>query len=46
MKRTISSVFLAVAMLFSAGATAQVTVLTHAMVIDGTGAGAQKDLTI
>jgi hypothetical protein len=46
MKRTISSVFLAVAMLFSAGATAQVTVLTHAMVIDGTGAGAQKDVTI
>jgi adenine deaminase len=46
MKRTISSVFLAVAMLFSASATAQVTVLTHAMVIDGTGAGAQKDVTI
>jgi imidazolonepropionase-like amidohydrolase len=32
--------------LFTTSATAQVTLLTHATVIDGTGAGAQKDITI
>jgi imidazolonepropionase-like amidohydrolase len=42
--RTLS--ILAAALLFTTGATAQVTLLTHATVIDGTGAGAQKDITI
>jgi imidazolonepropionase-like amidohydrolase len=36
----------AAALLFAASATAQVIVLTRATVIDGTGAGAQKDFTI
>ena len=31
---------------FSAGAAAQVTVLSHATLIDGTGAPAQRDVTI
>ena len=34
------------ALLFAAGATAQIIVLTRATVIDGTSAGAQKDFTI
>jgi imidazolonepropionase-like amidohydrolase len=42
--RTLS--ILAATFLFTASATAQVTLLTHATVIDGTGAGAQKDVTI
>jgi imidazolonepropionase-like amidohydrolase len=42
--RTLS--ILAAALLFTASATAQVTVLTHATVIDGTGVGAQKNVTI
>jgi imidazolonepropionase-like amidohydrolase len=46
MKTTITFSILAAALLFTASATAQVTVLTHAIVIDGTGAGAQKDVTI
>jgi imidazolonepropionase-like amidohydrolase len=41
--RTLS--ILAAALLFTTSATAQVTLLTHATVIDGTGAGAQKDIT-
>ena len=39
-------VVLATALLFAAGAAAQVTVLTHATVIDGTGAAPQRDITI
>jgi imidazolonepropionase-like amidohydrolase len=37
---------LAAAFLLTTSAAAQVTVLTHATVIDGTGAGPQKDVTI
>ena len=37
---------LAAAFLLTTSATAQVNVLTHATVIDGTGAGPQKDVTI
>src|SRR5438445_339547 len=37
---------LAAAVLFAGSATAQVTALTHATVIDGTGAAAQNDVTI
>ena len=37
---------LGAALLFAAGASAQVTVLTHATVIDGTGAPPRKDVTI
>jgi imidazolonepropionase-like amidohydrolase len=37
---------LAAVLLFAANSQAQVTVLTRATVIDGTGAGPQKDLTI
>ena len=37
---------LAAALLLTTSATAQVNVLTHATVIDGTGAGPQKDVTI
>jgi imidazolonepropionase-like amidohydrolase len=37
---------LAAAALFAGGADAQVTALTHATVIDGTGAAAQRDVTI
>ena len=32
--------------MFTASATAQVIALTHATVVDGTGAGPQKDVTI
>jgi len=39
-------VLLAAVLLFAPGAAAQVTVLTHATVIDGTGAAAQPDVTI
>jgi imidazolonepropionase-like amidohydrolase len=39
-------IILAVALLFAASAAAQVTVLTRATVIDGTGALPQKDITI
>jgi hypothetical protein len=38
-------VLLAAVLLFAPGAGAQVTVLTHATVIDGTGAAPQPDLT-
>jgi imidazolonepropionase-like amidohydrolase len=46
MTRPITLSILAAALLFTASATAQVTVLTHATVIDGTGAGLQKDITV
>jgi adenine deaminase len=46
MRTTIGFVVLAAITLFTNGATAQVTVLTHAIVVDGTGAGPQKDVTI
>jgi imidazolonepropionase-like amidohydrolase len=42
--RTLS--ILAAALLFTTSATAQVTLLTHATVIDGTGAGPQKDVAL
>src|ERR1700741_3172780 len=45
--RTLStSIFLMAALLVAASATAQVTVLSRATVIDGTGALAQKDIPI
>ena len=46
MKRASTLIILAAALLFTASATAQVIVLTHATVVDGTGAGPQKDVTI
>ena len=45
MTRTSIALSLA-ALLFAASAPAQVTVLTHATVIDGSGAAPQKDVTI
>jgi imidazolonepropionase-like amidohydrolase len=45
--KTISALsILVTALFFAAGVTAQVTVLTHATVIDGTGAGPQKDVAL
>jgi imidazolonepropionase-like amidohydrolase len=44
--RATALLILAASVLFSAGAAAQVTVLTHATLIDGTGAPAQRDVTI
>jgi imidazolonepropionase-like amidohydrolase len=44
--RATALLILAASVLFSAGAAAQVTVLTHATLIDGTGAPAQGDVTI
>jgi imidazolonepropionase-like amidohydrolase len=46
MKRASTLIILAAALLFAARATAQVIALTHATVVDGTGAGPQKDVTI
>jgi imidazolonepropionase-like amidohydrolase len=46
MKTTTTLTILAAGLLFAASATAQVTVLTHATVIDGTGAAPQQDITI
>ena len=46
MRKTSTLIILAAALLFTANATAQVTVLTHATVIDGAGAAPQKDVTI
>ena len=46
MKRTSILVMLAAAVLFAASASAQVTVLTHATLIDGTGAPPQNDATL
>jgi imidazolonepropionase-like amidohydrolase len=44
--RASALLILAASVLFSTGAAAQVTVLTHATIIDGTGALAQRDVTI
>ena len=44
--RASALLILAASVLFSAGAAAQVTVLSHATLIDGTGAPAQRDVTI
>ena len=46
MKRASTLIILLAALLFTASATAQVIALTHATVVDGTGAGPQKDVTI
>jgi imidazolonepropionase-like amidohydrolase len=46
MRTNSTLIILAAALLFTASATAQVTVLTHATVIDGTGAGPHKEVTI
>jgi len=46
MRKTSTLIILAATLLFAASATAQVTVLNHATVVDGTGAGPQKDVTI
>jgi imidazolonepropionase-like amidohydrolase len=46
MRKTNTLIILAATLLFTASATAQVTVLNHATVIDGTGSGPQKDVTI
>jgi imidazolonepropionase-like amidohydrolase len=46
MKTPITFILLVGTLLFAAGAAAQVTVLTRATVIDGTGAPPQKDITI
>jgi imidazolonepropionase-like amidohydrolase len=45
MRRTRTLIILA-ALLFAANARAQVIVLSHASVVDGTGAGPQQDVTI
>jgi imidazolonepropionase-like amidohydrolase len=46
MRKPSTLIILATALLFTASATAQVTVLTHATVIDGAGAVPQRDVTI
>ena len=46
MRKLRSVVVLASTLLFAASAAAQVTALTHAAVIDGSGAAAQNDVTI
>jgi imidazolonepropionase-like amidohydrolase len=46
MRKISTLIILAAALLFTANATAQVTVLTHATVIDGAGGVQQKDVTI
>ena len=46
MRRPSTFFILVAALLFAASAAAQVTVLTHATVIEGTGAPPQKDITI
>jgi imidazolonepropionase-like amidohydrolase len=46
MRKPSAFIVLVSALLFAASAAAQVTVLTRANVIDGTGAPAQKDITI
>ena len=46
MRKPSAFILLAAVLLFAAGAAAQVTVLTGATVIDGTGAPAQKESTI
>src|ERR671923_759162 len=46
MRRATTFILLVATLLFAASAAAQVTVLTRATVIDGTGAQPQKDITI
>jgi imidazolonepropionase-like amidohydrolase len=46
MRRLGAFLILVAALLFAASAAAQITVLTHATVIEGTGAPPQKDITI
>jgi imidazolonepropionase-like amidohydrolase len=46
MRKTSPLLVLAAALLFAASAAAQVTVLTHATVIDGTGAVPRQDITV
>jgi imidazolonepropionase-like amidohydrolase len=46
MRKTSTLIILVAALLFTANATAQVTVLTHATIIDGVGTAPQKDVTI
>jgi len=46
MKRSSAIIILATALFFAVRVSAQVTALTHATVIDGTGAGPQNDVTI
>ena len=46
MRKTSTLIILVAALLFTANATAQVTVLTHGTVIDGAGTAPQKDVTI
>ena len=46
MRRTSIVLSLTAMLLFGARSQAQVTVLTRATIIDGTGAGPQKDATI
>jgi imidazolonepropionase-like amidohydrolase len=46
MRKTSTLIILVAALLFTANATAQVTVLTHGTVIDGAGEAPQKDVTI
>src|SRR5438094_5191205 len=46
MKKSSAIIILATALFFAVRISAQVTALTHATVIDGTGAGPQNDVTI
>src|SRR5207249_11338723 len=46
MKRSSAIIILATALFFAVRVSAQVTALTHARVIDGTGAGPHNDVTI
>lgn len=46
MKKISKLIVLSATLIFAASAGAQVTALTHATVIDGTGAGPQKDVTV
>src|SRR5438046_9156841 len=46
MKRSSAIIILATILFFAVRVSAQVTALTHATVIDGTGAGPQNDVTI
>src|SRR6516164_8429766 len=46
MRMPIPLIIAAAALLFAGRAAAQITVLTHVTVIDGTGAAAQNDITI
>lgn len=46
MRKGISLIVFVATLVFAAGAAAQVTVLTHATVIDGTGAAARRDFAV